>query len=97
LIRKPINLISIEEALDQAMGTGLAILTETEGVLVAPLEGIAEIRLGKNKDGSDYVDLYFSGPSAGGTGQPPCPEKDQLPPALAGGRLHLPDRQETDI
>jgi DNA polymerase II large subunit len=58
-----------EEALDQAIRTGLAILTE--GVLVAPLEGIAEIKLGKNKDGSNYVDLYFSGPirSAGGTGQ----------------------------
>jgi DNA polymerase II large subunit len=58
-----------ENALDQAVRTGLAILTE--GVLVAPLEGIAEIKLGKNKDGTDYVDLYFSGPirSAGGTGQ----------------------------
>lgn len=58
-----------EGALDQAIRTGLAILTE--GVLVAPLEGIAEIKIGKNKDGTDYVDLYFSGPirSAGGTGQ----------------------------
>ena len=58
-----------EEALDQAIRTGLAILTE--GVLVAPLEGIADVKLGKNKDGSNYVDLYFSGPirSAGGTGQ----------------------------
>ena len=59
----------IEKALDQAIRTGLAILTE--GVLVAPLEGIAEIKLGSNKDGTKYVDLYFSGPirSAGGTGQ----------------------------
>ena len=58
-----------ESAIDQAIRTGLAILTE--GVLVAPLEGIAEVKLGKNKDGSDYIDLYFSGPirSAGGTGQ----------------------------
>lgn len=58
-----------EEALDQAIRTGLAILTE--GVLVAPLEGIAEVKLGTNKDGTTYVDLYFSGPirSAGGTGQ----------------------------
>ncbi len=58
-----------EAALDQAIRTGLAILTE--GVLVAPLEGIAEVKLGSNKDGSHYVDLYFSGPirSAGGTGQ----------------------------
>jgi len=60
---------STGNALDQAIRTGLAILTE--GVLVAPLEGIAEVKLGKNKDGSNYVDLYFSGPirSAGGTGQ----------------------------
>ncbi len=59
----------IEDAIDQAIRTGLAILTE--GVLVAPLEGIVEVRIGKNKDGSNYVDLYFSGPirSAGGTGQ----------------------------
>jgi len=59
----------VEDAIDQAIRTGLAILTE--GVLVAPLEGIAEIKLGANKDGSNYVDLYFSGPirSAGGTGQ----------------------------
>ncbi|UCH71973.1 MAG: DNA polymerase II large subunit, partial [Thermoplasmatales archaeon] len=59
----------IEDTLDQAIRTGLAILTE--GVLVAPLEGIAEVKIGKNKDGSNYVDLYFSGPirSAGGTGQ----------------------------
>ena len=59
----------IEDALDQAIRTGLAILTE--GVLVAPLEGIAEVKLGKNKNGTNYVDLYFSGPirSAGGTGQ----------------------------
>jgi len=59
----------IEDALDQAIRTGLAILTE--GVLVAPLEGIVEVKLGKNKDGTDYVSLYFSGPirSAGGTGQ----------------------------
>jgi len=58
-----------EDALDQAVRTGLAILTE--GVLVAPLEGIAEVKLGLNKDGTNYVDLYFSGPirSAGGTGQ----------------------------
>ena len=55
-----------EEALDQAIRTGLAILTE--GVLVAPLEGIADVKIGSNKDGSNYVDLYFSGPirSAGG-------------------------------
>lgn len=67
--RKTYRFSSIEQALDQAIRTGLAILTE--GVLVAPLEGIAEVRVGRNNDGTNYVDLYFSGPirSAGGTGQ----------------------------
>ncbi len=55
--------------LDQAIRTGLAILTE--GVLVAPIEGISEVNIGRNFDGSTYVDLYFAGPirSAGGTGE----------------------------
>ncbi len=66
---KSYNFKRTENALDQAIRTGLAILTE--GVLVAPLEGIADVKIGHNKDGSNYVDLYFSGPirSAGGTGQ----------------------------
>jgi DNA polymerase II large subunit len=67
--RKTYRFDTVEQALDQAIRTGLAILTE--GVLVAPLEGIAEVRVGRNNDGTTYVDLYFSGPirSAGGTGQ----------------------------
>lgn len=58
-----------EKCLDNAVRTGLSILTE--GVLVAPLEGIAEVRIGSNADGTDYVDLFFAGPirAAGGTGQ----------------------------
>lgn len=58
-----------ERCLDNAVRTGLSILTE--GVLVAPLEGIAEVRIGTNNDGTDYTDLYFAGPirAAGGTGQ----------------------------
>lgn len=60
---------SKESAVDQAVRTGLSILTE--GVLVAPLEGIAEVKIGANGDGTDYVDLYFAGPirAAGGTAQ----------------------------
>lgn len=58
-----------EQSLDKAVRTGLSILTE--GVLVAPLEGIAEVKIGSNSDGSDYVDLFFAGPirAAGGTAQ----------------------------
>ncbi|MDD3493407.1 MAG: DNA polymerase II large subunit [Candidatus Thermoplasmatota archaeon] len=59
----------LEATVDQAVRTGLAILTE--GVLVAPIEGISEIKLARNSDGSSYIDLYFAGPirSAGGTGE----------------------------
>ncbi len=60
---------STEKALDRAVRVGLAVLTE--GILVAPLEGIADTRIGKNADGSTFVDLIFAGPirAAGGTGQ----------------------------
>lgn len=60
---------SREAAVDQAVRTGLAILTE--GVLVAPLEGMTGVKIKENADGSEYVDLYFSGPirAAGGTAQ----------------------------
>jgi DNA polymerase II large subunit len=58
-----------DEALEKAIRTGLAILTE--GILVAPLEGVGAVKIGRNPDGSTYADIYFAGPirSAGGTGQ----------------------------
>lgn len=56
-------------ALDKAVRVGLAILTE--GILVAPLEGIADVSIGTNGDGSDYASIIYSGPirGAGGTAQ----------------------------
>ena len=72
------ELISGDEQtlIEQAVRTGVSILTE--GVLVAPTEGIASVRIKKpsntnpsdgNPDGSSYVAIYFAGPirSAGGT------------------------------
>ena len=58
-----------EVALDRAIRVGLAILTE--GILVAPLEGVASVKIKKNRDNTSYADVYYSGPirSAGGTGQ----------------------------
>lgn len=58
-----------EMALDKAIRAGLAILTE--GILVAPLEGISQVNIGKNSDGSDYVSIVYAGPirGAGGTAQ----------------------------
>ncbi len=56
-----------EFLIEQAVRTGVGILTE--GVLVAPTEGIAKVKIKKNPDGSDYVAVYYAGPirSAGGT------------------------------
>jgi len=58
---------SKEELIEQAVRTGLGIITE--GVLVAPTEGIAKVKIKQNPDGSDYVAVYYAGPirSAGGT------------------------------
>ena len=60
---------STEKALDRAIRVGLAVLTE--GILVAPLEGIADTKIGRNSDGSTFVDLLLAGPirAAGGTAQ----------------------------
>ncbi|MDR0900456.1 MAG: DNA polymerase II large subunit [Methanobrevibacter sp.] len=56
-----------EQLADQGLRTALAILTE--GVVAAPLEGIAKVKIKKNFDGSKYLAVYFAGPirSAGGT------------------------------
>ncbi|MBU0532740.1 DNA polymerase II large subunit [Candidatus Micrarchaeota archaeon] len=56
-----------EFLIEQAVRTGLGILTE--GVLVAPTEGIAKVKIKENPDGSNYVAVYYAGPirSAGGT------------------------------
>jgi len=58
---------SIEERLDLAVRVGLAIVTE--GVTIAPLQGISEVKIKKNKDGSEYLSVAIAGPmrSAGGT------------------------------
>lgn len=58
---------SLEERLDLAVRVGLAIVTE--GVTIAPLQGISEVKIRKNRDGSEYLSVSFAGPirSAGGT------------------------------
>ena len=58
---------SLEEKLDLAVRVGLAIVTE--GVTIAPLQGISEVKIKKNKDGTEYLSVSIAGPmrSAGGT------------------------------
>ncbi|MDP6326237.1 MAG: hypothetical protein QGI36_04010, partial [Candidatus Thalassarchaeaceae archaeon] len=55
------------KAIDVGLRVGLAILTEA--VLVAPLEGISNVRLLNNANGSQFVSVDFCGPirAAGGT------------------------------
>ena len=56
-----------EQRCDQGLRTALAILTE--GVVAAPLEGISQVKIKENFDGSKYIGVYFAGPirTAGGT------------------------------
>lgn len=56
-----------ELAAEQAVRTASAILDE--GVTAAPIEGISDVRIRANQDGSKYLAVYFAGPirSAGGT------------------------------
>jgi DNA polymerase II large subunit len=60
---------SVADRVDAALRVGLAILTE--GILVAPLEGLAEVHVRPGPDGAAYIELYYAGPirAAGGTAQ----------------------------
>jgi DNA polymerase II large subunit len=53
--------------LDNAVRVSLAVVTE--GVTVAPLQGISDVTLKNNADGTQYLSVSFAGPirSAGGT------------------------------
>ena len=59
----------IEEILDHTIRTSMALVTE--GVVSAPIEGIAKVAVRKNDDGTEYLSIYYAGPirSAGGTAQ----------------------------
>ncbi|MCG2735320.1 MAG: DNA polymerase II large subunit, partial [Candidatus Methanoperedenaceae archaeon] len=60
---------SKRDAIEAAIRISMAVLTE--GVVAAPIEGIAKIDLAKNDDGTEYIRIYYAGPirSAGGTAQ----------------------------
>jgi DNA polymerase II large subunit len=58
-----------EDIVDHAIRTAMGLLTE--GVVSAPIEGIANVSIAKNDDGTEYIKIYYAGPirSAGGTAQ----------------------------
>ena len=59
----------VEFALEQAVRTSLSILTE--GVLVAPTEGVVKISTLENSNNTTCASIYYAGPirAAGGTAQ----------------------------
>ncbi|MBI4406352.1 DNA polymerase II large subunit [Candidatus Micrarchaeota archaeon] len=58
-----------EARIEQAVRTGLALYTE--GVVSAPIEGVARVKIKRNADNSEFLAISFAGPirGAGGTGQ----------------------------
>jgi len=56
-----------ERACDAGLRVGVSYMTG--GITTAPLEGIGEVKIRENDDGSKYLAVYYSGPirSAGGT------------------------------
>jgi DNA polymerase II large subunit len=69
IARDPKRGETVAERVDTALRVGLAILTE--GILVAPLEGLAEVHVREDSDRRPYIELYYAGPirAAGGTAQ----------------------------
>ena len=61
--------LGVEEALEQAVRTSLSILTE--GVLVAPTEGVVKVATMSNQNNTKCAAIYYAGPirAAGGTAQ----------------------------
>jgi DNA polymerase II large subunit len=57
----------LKTRLDNAVRVSLAVVTE--GVTIAPLQGISDVMIKSNADGSQYLTVSFAGPirSAGGT------------------------------
>ncbi len=57
----------LERACEAGIRVGVSYMTG--GITTAPLEGIGDVRIRENSDGTDYLAIYYSGPirSAGGT------------------------------
>ena len=82
------------EAAEQALKTSLAILTE--GVTAAPLQGVVNVAIKRNRDRSRYLAIYFAGPirSAGGTEQGLCLVIGDLIRRMLGLDLYKPTEEE---
>ena len=63
------NRQQVSDSIYHGVCAGLAVLTE--GILVAPLEGVVSAKIMKNEDNTECISISYAGPirSAGGTGQ----------------------------
>ncbi|MDA4116876.1 MAG: DNA polymerase II large subunit [Thaumarchaeota archaeon] len=61
------GMMNTDQALQYAVRAGLAVITD--GVTVAPVQGISTVTIKKNDDNSEYASISYAGPmrSAGGT------------------------------
>ena len=61
------GMMSTDQALQYAVRAGLAVITD--GVTVAPVQGVSTVSIKKNDDNSEYASISYAGPmrSAGGT------------------------------
>ncbi len=68
IIYTSIGKLKEEVAIKQALCTALAVMTPP-CITAAPSEGIADVKIKKNPDGTNYLAVYFAGPirAAGGT------------------------------
>ncbi|MFB6241284.1 MAG: DNA polymerase II large subunit [Candidatus Nanosalina sp.] len=57
----------LERACEAGIRVGVSYMTG--GITTAPLEGIRDVKIRENNDGTEYIAVYYSGPirSAGGT------------------------------
>jgi len=80
---------------ETALRVGLAILTE--GILVAPLEGLAEVHLRPDRNG-EYIELSYAGPirAAGGTAQALSVLLADIVRRELGLAAYHPDRSEVE-
>lgn len=94
IIKGKFGKFEIEDAIDKAVRSAVAILTE--GVVAAPIEGIAKVKVDYNKDGSKFLKIYYAGPirSAGGTAQVISVLVGDYVRRLAGLGRYIPTEQE---